>query len=81
MRRLHRSDPAISPRSIVEAATAGGARALQLRGAGTLRRGARANFVVLEHDVPRHRPDRFLRGDLEETLVNGPIVADVHCAP
>jgi cytosine/adenosine deaminase-related metal-dependent hydrolase len=77
MARLRRSDASIDARAIVEAATVGGARALGLRGAGTLRPAARADFVLLDVGVSSHRPDRFLLGDLDDALVDRPKVAGV----
>jgi cytosine/adenosine deaminase-related metal-dependent hydrolase len=74
MSTLRAADPSIPAAAIVDAVTRGGAVALGLRGAGSLRPGSWADFVSLELAPQRSA------SDLLEALVHRPRVASVHLA-
>jgi cytosine/adenosine deaminase-related metal-dependent hydrolase len=77
MALLHASDPSIPPKTIFEAATLGGARALSRPRLGALLPGFVADIVALELDVTSRRSDRILRLDLFEALLHRPRVIEV----
>ncbi|MBI3819120.1 MAG: amidohydrolase family protein [Planctomycetes bacterium] len=77
MALLRESDARIGARDIVRAATEGGARALSMRGWGTLRRGCHAAFVALDIDMKTSSSGRFLDEDLFEALTSRPAVVGV----
>jgi len=80
MWRLHRADASIAPRAIVEAATAGGARALANPRIGNLRPGSYADFVIVDVPVSSRTAGRSLEGTLYDALVDRPAVVAVHSA-